>query len=64
LSGINLVAAAIIGYAGLASIRRWRGWRIWASAAAQCLIAFVVLSLFATPPPPGSDRSIDRVMFS
>jgi hypothetical protein len=62
LSGINLVATVIFGYAGPASICRWRGWRIWAGVAAWCLIAFVVLKLFAPPPPPGTDRSFDMLI--
>jgi hypothetical protein len=61
-SPVGLLVAGIVGYAGLATIRRWRGWRIWAGAMAWVLIALVVLSLFATPPPPGTDRSWEDVM--
>jgi len=59
VSGVFLVAAIIFGYAGLAIIRRWRGWRIWAGTLAWGLIAFIVLSVFRVPVPPGS-----RVMFA
>jgi hypothetical protein len=60
-SGFYLAAAAILGYAGLAIIRRWSGWRIWAGLIAWGLIALVLLNLFKTPPPPGTDRSSDTV---
>jgi hypothetical protein len=58
-TGVDVVGAAIFGYAGLATIRRWRGWRIWAGTIAWGLIALVVLNLFKTPPPPGTDRSFE-----
>jgi peptidoglycan/LPS O-acetylase OafA/YrhL len=63
-SVVFLVATAILGYAGFTTIRRWRGWRIWAGTTAWGLIALVVFNLFARPQPPGTDRSIGRVMFS
>jgi chromate transport protein ChrA len=46
-SGVGLVAAAIFGCAGLATIRRWRGWRIWAGVAAWGMIVIFVLQLLS-----------------
>jgi len=48
--GINFALAGCFGYAGLATIRRWRGWRIWAGTASWGMIAIIVLGLFAAPP--------------
>jgi hypothetical protein len=57
VSPVGLLATVILGYAGLATIRRWRGWRIWAGTIAWGLIALAVLNLFKTPVPPGTDTS-------
>jgi hypothetical protein len=44
--GINFALAGCFGYAGLATIRRWRGWRIWAGTASWSMIVIIVLGLF------------------
>ena len=46
-SGVSFVAAAIFGYAGLATMLRWRGWRIWASVVAWGMIVIFVLQLLS-----------------
>jgi len=56
-AGLNVVGAAIFGYAGLATIRRWRGWHVWALIVSWGMIVIVVLGLFDARPPP--DRSIE-----
>jgi hypothetical protein len=37
----------MFGWAGLATIFRWRGWRIWAGAIAWLAIMMLVFDLFA-----------------
>jgi hypothetical protein len=56
---VSLALAVVLALAGLAIVCRWRGWRIWAGTIAWGLIALVVLNLFRTPPPPGTDRSFE-----
>jgi hypothetical protein len=55
----------MLGYAGLAMIRRWRGWRTWAGTASWVMIVIIVLGLFAAPPS-NPDRVVDiaaRIIF-
>jgi len=59
-AGINLVAAAVFGYTGLAMMLRWRRWRIWTGMVSWVLIVIVVLSQF--DPPSGPNSSIDRTV--
>jgi hypothetical protein len=58
-AGINLVAAAVLGYTGLAIMLRWRRWRIWTGTVSWGLIAIAVLSQFA---PPSTSRSGERMV--
>jgi hypothetical protein len=45
--GVCLVFSTMFGWAGLATIFRWRGWRIWAGAIAWLAIMMLVFDLFA-----------------
>ena len=58
-AGANLVAAAVLGYTGLAMMLRWRRWRIWTGTVSWGLIVIVVFSQFASPSGPY--RSIERM---
>src|SRR5262245_45647471 len=48
---IGLALSASFGYAGLATIWRWRGWRIWAGTVSWGIIVMMVLGVFATRAP-------------
>ena len=48
-AAVSLVAAAVLGYTGLAMMLRWRRWRIWTGSVSWGLISMIVLSQFAPP---------------
>jgi hypothetical protein len=55
------VVFLILGFVGLAMMRRWRGWRIWSGALAWGSIAMTILGLFASPEIAGATSMTTRI---
>jgi len=55
-AAVSLVAAAVLGYTGLAMMLRWRRWRIWTGIVSWGLISMIVFSQFASPSTYPSDE--------